>query len=79
MNIKELLGKDSKELEALSDAQLLEYFSPYMKFIVPVETKEEKSSNGIVKNKQVKHYASNEAQKTMDMAQLIAKKLGIKV
>jgi len=78
VNIKELLGKDIAELEKLSDAQLLEYFSPYMKFIVPVETKEEKKPSMSSGNSSG-GYKSSEAQKTMDMAQRLAKQMGIKI
>ena len=47
MDIKELLGKNSSELEKLTDAQLLEYFSPYMKFIVPVDIKDDNEKKSI--------------------------------
>ena len=81
MDIKELLGKDSSELEKLTDAQLLEYFSPYMKFIVPVDIKDDNEKKSISVNSTggTKHYATNEAQKTMDMAQRLAKQMGIKI
>ena len=73
MDIKTLLGKDAEELEKLSDAQLLEYFSPYLKWIKP---EVEKNDEQITKRKYDQHY---EAKKTLQMAEELAKKYGIKI
>ena len=75
MDIKTLLTKDSKELEKLSDVELLEFFSPYMKFIRPVKEEEKKiATNMSSRSNNIKY----EAQKTMKMAEELLKKFGIK-
>lgn len=72
MGIKELLKLDASGLEKLTDAQLKEYFAPYLKAIVPEQKKEQTPSGPRPKGK-------NEAQRTLEMAKKMAERLGIKL
>lgn len=74
MNIKELLSKDIDDLEKLSDAMLLEYFSPYMKFIKPVKEEEKEQRN----ERRQKFDTGREAQRTLQMANELLKRFNIK-
>lgn len=75
MDIKTLLSKDANELEKLSDKELQEYFAPYLQWIRPVKEEEKKERN----NNRQKFDAGREAQRTLKMAEELAKKFGIKI
>jgi hypothetical protein len=82
MDIKELLGKTATELEALSDRELQEYFGPYLQYIQPVKKDEDSGQKKLNLNSPPrKSYTQNPQQnldKAMEMAQRLAKQLGIK-
>lgn len=73
MDIKSLLSKDADDLEKLTDTALLEYFSPYMKFIRPIK-EEEKAAK---EQSRQRYDVGKEAQRTLQMAQELLKKFKI--
>ncbi len=81
MSIEELLGKSGEELEKMTNAELQAYFAPYLVFIKPLEKNEQEDEGGLVRVSTQKRKSSitHEAQKAIDMAERMAKQLGMKI
>ena len=79
MSIEELLDLSACELREMSDEQLREYFAPYLEFIRPIEKKKDEEKEGMKIKKSSGSNAYREAEKGMELAQRLAKQLGIKI
>ena len=73
MSIEELLKLPPDRLEAMSDAELHDYFAPYLEFIQPIKPEEHTQPMRATRSKY------SEEKKAMDLASRLAKQLGLKI